>query len=129
MSIIHLYFVLTTLQLLHGTEEYVTKFPERSRALYQWYRRFLPFVPPDGMGRDFFVLLNFILGAIFLAVALFVAQGQSWALNFARVVAAGEWLHAVLIHWVGWAIFRPYFPGAFSSVLLVIVSIALLVAS
>ncbi len=129
MTAIQLYFVLTTLQLLHGTEEYLTQFPERSRALYQWYRRFLSFVPPNGMGRDFFVLLNFILGAIFLAAALFVTQGQPWALGFAKLVAVGEFLHAVLIHLVGWALFRPYFPGAFTSVLMVLVSIALLLAS
>ncbi len=129
MSLIQLYFVLTTLQLVHGTEEYLTQFPERSRALYQWYRRFLPFVPPDGMGRDFFVLLNFILGAIFLAAALFVAQGQAWALTFAKVVAVAEFLHATLVHLVGWVVFRPYFPGAFTSVLMVLASIALLQAS
>lgn len=129
MTVVQLYFVLTTLQLLHGTEEYLTGFPERSPALYKWYRRFLPFVPPEGMSRDFFVLLNFILGAIFLAAALFVAQSQPWALTFARLVAVGEFLHAILIHIVGWIVFRPYFPGAWTSVVMVIVSVALLLAS
>jgi hypothetical protein len=128
MSAIQLYFVLTTLQLLHGTEEYITGFPQRSPELYKWYRRFLPFVPPTGMGRDFFVLLNFGLGAIFLAAALFVAQGQPWALTFAKLVAVGELLHAVLIHILGWIVFWPYFPGAFTSVLMTIASVALLLA-
>jgi len=128
MTLIPLYFVLTTLQLLHGTEEYLTNFPDRSRALYQWYRRFLPFVPPEGMSRDFFVLLNFGLGAIFLAAALFVAQGQPWALAFARMVAVAEILHMLFIHWAGWILFRPYFPGAITSVLTVIAAVALLAA-
>ena len=34
MSVIQLYFILTTHQLLHGTEEYLTGFSERSKALY-----------------------------------------------------------------------------------------------
>ncbi len=128
MSLVSLYFVVTTLQLIHGTEEYLTGFPERSPALYQWYRRFLPFVPTGGMGRDFFVLLNFILGAAFLAAAPFVVQAHPAALLFARLVAVGEILHAVFVHLLGWAVFRPYFPGAVTSVFMVIASVALLLA-
>ena len=82
MTVIELYFVLAVLQLLHGTEEYLTGWSKRSRDLYQWYRKYLPFVPPDGMSTNFHVLLNFTLGWIFLAAALFVARGEDWAILF-----------------------------------------------
>jgi riboflavin transporter FmnP len=129
MTIVQLYFVLSALQLLHGTEEFLTGWPERSAKLYQWYRRFLPFVPPNGMSLNFHVLLNFGLGILFLAVAWFVTEEQTWALTFARLVAVGQIVHTISIHILGWILFRPYFPGAITSVVMLIAAIALLTAS
>jgi hypothetical protein len=126
MTVVSLYFVLSTLQLLHGTEEYLTGWSQRSVALYRWYRRFLPFVPPDGMSVAFHVLLNFGLGALFLAAALFVAQGQPWALAFARLVAVLQIVHTLSVHLLGWAVFRPYFPGAITATIMLVVSVLLL---
>jgi hypothetical protein len=128
MTVVPLYFVLSVLQLWHGTEEHLTNWPERSADLYRWYRRFLPFVPEGGMSLNFHVLLNFTLGWIFLAVGLFVAQGQPWALTFAKVVAVLQLVHVVGIHFLGWVLFRPYFPGAGTSVLMSITAIWLLLA-
>jgi hypothetical protein len=128
MTVIPLYFILSVLQLWHGTEEYLTGWSERSVDLYRWYRRFLPFVPEGGMSVDFHVLLNFTLGWIFLAAALFVAQGQAWALAFARIVAVLQIVHTLTIHILGWVLFRPYFPGAFTSVPMLITAVWLLLA-
>lgn len=126
MTIVHLYFVLTTLQLLHGTEEFLTRWSERSVALYQWYRRFLPFVPPGGMSLSFHVLLNFGLGALFLAAALPVTQGQPWALALVKVMALVQIVHTLSVHIVGWVVFRPYFPGAVSAAVMLVVAALLL---
>lgn len=128
MTVVELYFVLSALQLLHGTEEYLTGWSPRSKDLYQWYRRFLPFVPPDGMSTKFHVLLNFTLGWIFLAAALFVARGEAWAILFAQITAVLQIIHALGIHILAAVLFRPYFPGAVSAALMVIVSIMLLLA-
>jgi hypothetical protein len=35
MTVVELYFVLAALQLIHGTEEYLTGWSERSADLYQ----------------------------------------------------------------------------------------------
>src|SRR5688572_14060328 len=129
MTTVNLYFVLATLQLLHGTEEYLTGWSERSVALYQWYRRFLPFVPAGGMSLSFHVLLNFGLGALFLAAALFVTQGQPWALVFVKFLAVAQIVHTLSVHILGWALFRPYFPGAVTATIMLVVAALLLFAA
>jgi hypothetical protein len=89
---------------------------------------FFAFRPEGGMSNDFHVLLNFTLAWIFLAAGLFVAQGQPWALAFAKIVAVLQIVHVLSIHILGWVLFRPYFPGAITSVLMLIAASWLLLA-
>lgn len=129
MTVLPLYFVLSALQLMHGTEEYLTGWSERSPKLYAWYRRFLPFVSEGGMSTRFHVLLNFTLGWIFLLVAIPLVDGHAWAVTLARVIAGFQILHAFGVHILAWVLFPPYFPGAITAVLIAIVAVALLVAN